>query len=831
MIEPSIETLDMLTNSDMNLKLNCRLGDLTIEPTVKGQDLYLDSIKYTDIEVIAALSYAIYRLSGSKKPVFGIMNSLEEAIANSSFRLLPVDINKNLRVSEAKESIKKALKQPPLFYNSSTIKLLKDIGFDSNLSIGIIFKTKEKKLCYEYINSALPLNLYISQSNEGLLFIKCIYNTSFFSEKSIEVLLQSLKHLVTQINSEPNTKLFNLSLLDETEKQKVVKKGLCRNFINTEKRRVEDYFSMIAKNTPDKTALICSDRNITYLELDELSTKMAKSLVAFGVKPGDTIGICLDRSYKIITSILAILKAGGAYVPMDPAYPDERLEYTCKNSGINLVITDIEAFPHIAGIKSVEPDNLNNMSNSICLPNKAELKSNQTAYVIYTSGSTGRPKGVEVTHDNLLTLIMSAKGYFDLQSKDVWTFYHSAAFDYSVWEIWGCLLTGAKLIIIPYWVSRSPDEFYSIVVKNKVSILNQTPSSFLQFMKTEKKNEMNKNLRLILLGGEELDTEILKEWQKRYPLNKYRVENMYGITETTVISTSKKVTEEDILNGSRSIGKPLPGWYIYVLDSDLNLLPFDVPGEIYIGGEGVAKGYINQPELTNIRYIPDPFRKGLMYKSGDKGILLQNGEVEFLGRLDTQVKLRGCRIELDEIRKIILTIEEVQSAHVILNHTDKSDPASARLDSYIVLSKEISIDRIIDLIKKKLPTYMLPSSFTIIDKIPMTHNGKIDISALPKPSRQPLNRENQVAKSEDSEQTKEVETSSLEKIINVWKEVLGCEVAVDDNFFSLGGNSLYAVRIVNAMSEIGLPELSLRNLYTHQTIEKLLPHLNIEIRT
>lgn len=543
---------------------------------------------------------------------------------------------------------------------------------------------------------------------------------------------------------------------------------------------------------------------------------MASSLIKHGVKQGDYVGLCLERSFELIISMLAILKAGGAYVPMDPAYPNDRLHYTCINSKIKLVLTNSENFPEIDNIELLNPYNLK--LSDIDLSNEpvtfCQTGSDSSAYIIYTSGSSGKPKGVVVPHRNVISLLISTKDNFELSNNDVWTFFHSAAFDFSVWEIWGSLLTGATLIIVPYWISRSPQDFYALIKKSKVTILNQTPSAFSQFIHTDSKEEKINSLRLIIFGGEPLNTSMLKSWLEKYPESQCRLENMFGITETTVHVTSKTITRKEVLNCSKSVGKPLPGWYIHILDSDMNILPYGEEGEIYVGGAGVAKEYINQPELTSKSFIRDPFREGIMYKSGDKGRLLENGEIEHLGRLDSQVKLRGFRIELDEINNVITDIDNVNSSIVIFNQIDKNDPASARLDSYIVLNSKISTDKIIDRIKKILPDYMIPSTFTIIDKIPLTHNGKVDVGSLPEP----------VIKINDLDVVNEA-GDLTGKMIEIWQDVLGCSVKKDDNFFNLGGNSLYAVRIAFAMSEAGLPELPLKELYTHQTIEKLLPYI------
>lgn len=437
------------------------------------------------------------------------------------------------------------------------------------------------------------------------------------------------------------------------------------------------------------------------------------------------------------------------------------------------------------------------------------------AYVIYTSGSTGRPKGVVVPHKNVVALLAATSTDFELSQSDVWTLFHSSAFDFSVWEMWGCLLTGGHLIVVPYWMARNPEEFAGLLSRERVTILNQTPSAFAQLLEVDRNRPLSSTLRLIIFGGEPLDTRTLLPWFDRHPEFECRMVNMFGITETTVHVTAETITREHALAASRSVGYAIPGWYYYVMDTQGRLLPPGIPGEIYVGGAGVAQCYLNQAELTAQRFVFDPHTGGRMYRSGDKGRQRLDGRLEHLGRLDTQVKLRGFRIELDEIRSVLLEAPGVQVAAVILHRDDPNDPASAKICGYVVLNGG-SITGVRHHVTRVLPEYMVPSTLMEVPSLPLTHNGKLDVKRLPAPASERHGRRSKVAESNDSL------TATL---LQIWETVLGVPVGLDDNFFDLGGNSLYAMRIATAMRNRGMPSLPVRELYARQTVRRLGEHL------
>lgn len=569
-------------------------------------------------------------------------------------------------------------------------------------------------------------------------------------------------------------------------------------------QRIDVAIAETVARCPEGTALAFGGQTLDYRALDERADRIAAGLLTLGTQPGDRIGVCLKRSLDLVVTLLAVLKADAVYVPMDPGHPTDRLAYTVQDAALRIVVTNVP-FPETPGIRNVRPSDLVSPGR----PPKPVRGPDEAAYVIYTSGSTGRPKGVEVPHQNVLALVNGTRNDFALTPDDTWVLFHSSAFDVSVWEMWGALLTGARLVIPPYWVCRSPEDFHALLVAEQVTILGQTPSAFPQLMAVDHDDRLA--VRLLIFAGEPLDARMLRGWFDRYPEDRCRVVNMYGITETTVHSTIQTITAQAAASGSRSVGGPIPGWTLYVLDAQRRPVAPGETGEIYVGGAGVALGYLDRPDLTAERFLPDPYHGGRMYRSGDAGRLLPDGTVEHRGRLDNQVKVRGFRVELDEIRNVLLDGPAIVAAAVILRN--EHDAAIARLDAYLVLNGNEGPDWQEDLqarAAKLLPDYMVPTTFTAVPELPRTVNGKLDVVRLPSLSVVRLPR--------DTAAVDDLTTAMTE----AWESVLGVDVGPDDNFFSLGGNSLIAVRVRSAMRSRGVPPIGVRQLYVTPTIRKLI---------
>lgn len=560
--------------------------------------------------------------------------------------------------------------------------------------------------------------------------------------------------------------------------------------------RIDEALAAQAAARPDAPALTAGPTTLSYAELNDRAEVLADGLYAHGVRPGDLVGLCLPRSADLVAVMLGALKADAVYVPLDPEHPADRRERTARDAGVRLTVEDPAA-----------------LTGHPPRPAAERREAGAPAYVIHTSGSTGRPKGVLVPHANVTALVGAVREDFGLSPDDTWTCFHSAAFDFSVWEIWGALLTGGRLVVVDHWTTRSPEDFHALLVRERVSVLSQTPSAFTQLAATDRTGGDLSALRLVVLGGEPLDARPLLEWFDRHPEDRCRLVNMYGITETTVHVTAATVTRREALAGSRSVGRPLPGWSVRVLDAHGRPVPPGAPGEIHVGGAGVALGYLNRPALTAERFVPDVLDPaGRLYRSGDLGRLLPDGTLEHLGRIDDQVKVRGFRIEPGEIRHVLLEDPAVSAAVVTVTGGEDGDAAAVRIDAYVVPAPEAGEDpgAVRERAARLLPPHMVPATVTVLSTLPLTPNGKLDPARLPAPGtrRAPAAAPR--------------ETAPSAVLATIWREVLGVEaVGPDDDFWDLGGNSLYAIRIGTLARERGLPGVPLRQLYLTPTLGAL----------
>ncbi|HEX8095186.1 amino acid adenylation domain-containing protein [Jatrophihabitans sp.] len=639
----------------------------------------------------------------------------------------------------------------------------------------------------------------------------CWYRHSAFDPAVVERLVRMLGTAQRNLAfAAPDAPVGDVALLDEQHLLELAELGGLGQPLPAAVagRRIEELVRAQAGSRPEAVALCFEQQRLSYRDLDERANRGAQALRASGVQPGDRVGVCLERSLDLVVMLLAVLKAGAAYVPMDAGYPAERLSYTVTDAGLAVVITGSAEFPELAGVRLLHPDALQAEDWPATAPVSSEA-ADDAAYVIYTSGSTGRPKGVVVSHRNVLSLLAATRDEYRFAGSDVWTLFHSSAFDFSVWEIWGCLSTGGRLVVVPHWTSRDPRQFAELLHTEQVSVLNQTPSAFSQLSEVDRQRRLPDSLRLVIFGGEPLDTRPLLSWFDRHPETGCRLVNMFGITETTVHVSAQTLGRREALTGSRSVGHPLPGWHLSVHDPDGRPVPPGVPGEIYVGGAGVAAGYLGRPELTAQRFVEDPYASGPRYRSGDRGRLLPDGRLEHLGRLDNQVKLRGFRIELGEIRARLLDAPGVGAAAVLLRQ-DSGDSAAARLDGYVVLSGGGAVEQVREHLARFLPEYMVPGTLTALPALPLTANGKVDVTRLPEPI------------GASAPDPTEIDGDDIEARLHaVWQQVFGFRVGFDDDFFALGGNSLLGVQLFAAMRSVGLPTPPLRQLYLNRTVRRL----------
>lgn len=653
----------------------------------------------------------------------------------------------------------------------------------------------------------LTIQLDPGSSRANCRFDQGIVDTSIAQQFSAHV-----AHLAEQLaNSAAQRPLSELELLTQAERVAVVRAGEAVNGAPA-RGRIDRAFEEMAAKQPEAVALLAGEEQLTYRQLDERADAVAAGLRALDIAPGSRIGVCLERDADLVVTLLGVLKADCAYVPMDPRYPEQRLSFTAHNAEMPVIITSAPDFPAVPGTRLLPPGDLTQLAvGRTAAGARTDDGGENPAYVIYTSGSTGTPKGVVVPHRNVLALLHATTGDFALGPGDTWTLFHSSAFDFSVWEIWGCLLTGGRLVVVPYWTTRDTEEFYSLLAEQRVTVLNQTPSAFAQLIRTDQRVRRDLALRLVIFGGEPLDVRMLAPWFARHSATDCRVVNMFGITETTVHVTAQTVAPQEVVAGSRSVGRPLPGWSVSVRDERGRVLPPGPSGEIYVGGAGVASHYLGRPELTEQRFILDELTGERIYRSGDKGRLHPDGRLDHLGRLDNQVKVRGHRIELDEIRTVLLGAPQVTAAAVVINRDQPDDPASSRIDAYIVLEElDAAADsaQVLAHAKAMLPDYMMPTTITEVAEIPLTINGKPDISRLPDPR----------TGSAGTPDAQEPASSGIaDDILDIWSKLLSTRVSLQDNFFTLGGNSLLVVRVLAEMRERKLPKVSPKQFYGHST--------------
>ncbi len=571
-------------------------------------------------------------------------------------------------------------------------------------------------------------------------------------------------------------------------------------------------FEAHARTAPEAVALTFEKQHLTYGELNAQANRLAHHLRSLGVGPETLVALCLERSPTLLVALLAVLKAGGAYVPLDPDSPSERLGLILADAQASVVLTHSALLAKIGDTAATVfcCDRDLAALAPLSAENPAPLATPANAsYVIYTSGSTGVPKGVPVTHHNVVRLLQATEHWFHFTATDVWTLFHSPAFDFSVWEIWGALAYGGRLVVVPYLVTRSPAQFYALVAQEKVTVLNQTPLAFLQLSRVEDDPALRQPLalRTVIIAGAALDFAALGSWFDRHGDITPRLINMYGITETTVFVTYRPITfaELDSLAGS-PIGEAIPDLDLYILDDALAPCPVGVTGEICVGGDGVARGYLRRPELTAGRFIPHPWRPGtLLYKSGDLARRTAAGDLEYLGRADQQVKVRGFRIELGEIEAALVRHPGVAHCAVIARPLPDGD---AELLAYCVGTAAAAELRAFLL--ERLPAYMVPAAFVPLDALPMNLNGKLDTQALPPPtSARP-----------ELAATFVVPASAREfTVAELWRTILLLDrVGTRDNFFDLGGNSLRLALLHHRLQQKFARTFPLVTLFQYPTV-------------
>ncbi|HZI58071.1 MAG TPA: amino acid adenylation domain-containing protein, partial [Verrucomicrobiae bacterium] len=660
---------------------------------------------------------------------------------------------------------------------------------------------------FEYIGQTnFPLTLIVYADREMVLRLE--HDPKKLNSAGAERVLGHLHTLLEGICVDAAQAISNVPFLTEVETSELLSPP---HTVSQVDECLHQRFERQAAWTPESVAVTCDGESLTYRELNQRANAVASRLVALGAGPEVLIGLCVERNLGMVIGILGILKAGAAYLPIDLSYPPERVAFMLEDAGVPVLLSQrslAASLPKHQGTVLF----LDDVTESANETPDSQAKPESLAYVIYTSGSTGKPKGCQITHANVVRLFDQTDHWYGFQPSDVWTLFHSCAFDFSVWEIWGALLYGGKVVVVPYWVSRSPEAFAELLRRERVTVLNQTPSAFRQLTPfvLAGTSPAEQTLRYVIFGGEALELASLLPWMEQYGDSKPALINMYGITETTVHVTYRPITLKEVRAGSGSlIGEPIPDLAVYVLNPQGQPVPLGVAGEMYVGGAGVARGYLRRPELTAQRFIDSPFASGRLYRTGDLARRLPNGDLEYLGRIDHQVKIRGFRIELGEIESVISLFPGIREV-VVIAREDK--PGEKKLVAYYCAAQEVGLDALRARMKASLPDYMVPAAFMRMDALPLTSNGKVDRRALPAPDMSRTSRKNTyVAPRTPAEQA----------LARIWGEVLGIEVpGVHDNFFELGGDSILSIQVISRARQAGLA-ITPRELFQSPTIAEL----------
>ncbi|MGI9308049.1 MAG: amino acid adenylation domain-containing protein, partial [Gammaproteobacteria bacterium] len=793
-------TLYMVVLAAINVLLNrySRQDDIVIGVPVAGRDR-------TELEKIIGffINTTVVRTDLSDNPSFN------DLLAQVKHKTLDVFEHSNLPFEKLVQELNPDRDQsyPPIFQVMYTLQNReKELVPFEGLEV--------EPVTAEPGYAKFDLAIVVEDRTDGLA-VWFEYNTDIFRPETMASMLVHFGALLNSIVSKPEAQIDDFKLLRNDEREALLSSWGAVESEYPSDQCIHTLFESQAAANPNATAVVFEDQRLTYEALNKQANQLAHQLIQSGVTAGTLVGLSMQRSADLIVGVLGILKAGGAYVPLDPNYPADRLRFIVEDSRCDIVVSH----------SSVEYDKQGFDGTLICTDQlSADLaetnpKSGVTAddliYVIYTSGSTGKPKGALIEHRNVTRLLSATDDWFKFNQDDVWTLFHSYAFDFTVWELWGSLCYGGTLVVVPYLVSRSPDDFYALLKREQVTVLNQTPSAFAQLMRVDEQagDHDELNLRYVIFGGEALDPQSLKPWMERHGESSPQLVNMYGITETTVHVTYRPLTLADCDDVRSNIGVPIPDLTIYVLDSQMEPVPTGIAGEMYVGGAGLARSYLNRPELTADRFIANPFNADpddRLYRTGDLARYQSNGDIEYMGRADDQVKLRGFRIELGEIESALVGIEGVQQAVVLLR---EDRPGDKQLVAYLIASEETLPDHsdIRDSMLDRLPQYMVPSAFVELAAFPLTANGKLDKKALAPPDT-----------SRDGEAEIDAPRTQLEEqLAEIWCEVLGYEVGdigIQDDFFEIGGHSLLGTQLVSKVCEAMDVDLPLLAIFEASTI-------------
>ncbi|MCC5666145.1 amino acid adenylation domain-containing protein [Nostoc sp. CHAB 5784] len=724
--------------------------------------------------------------------------------------------------------------------------------------IVILLDNIHSKTNLNQLNNDITISLKVNGEN---ISANIEYREDLFQNESIKSMIRCYTNVVESIINNIDTKISDIVLLKEPDKYQLLK-----SYNNNAKeypveQTINKLFEKQVYQTPNNIVVIHKGTQLTYQELNQKANKLARLLQRLGVKKGEFVGIFKDRDINFLVAILAIYKAGGAYVPIDSTYPQNRIQYMLSNSEVRFVLTDYL----LLNVLSYLVENCSKLSSIICLDDIIVDKSNlankvglkiynkldfaqlpndnvehindavDPAYMLYTSGSTGLPKGAIVRHDGAINHIYAQVDELELTQDFCFLQSAPSSTDISVWQFLAPLLIGGKTVIVDIETVAIPDNLFKVLKAQKITVVELVPALFVGFLEYTSQLPSHErelpDLKWMIVGGETVSVSWVNKWLQMYP--EIKIVNVYGPTEAADDIT-EFIINKPLPENQRTvpIGKPLANLNLYILDEEMELLPIGVPGEICVSGIGVGDGYWKNEEKTNLSFVPNPFtdtrknlpdnRRDLIYKTGDLGRWLTDGNIEFLGRIDNQVKIRGFRVELGEIEAFLGQHRAVREAVVVFR---EENPDDKRLVAYVVPSPEFHQDdptsselvqQLRDLLKEKLPGYMIPSAIVPLEGLPLSPSGKVDRRALPVPNFKNESEFGFVAPRNPAE----------EIVADIWSQILKQEhIGIHDNFFDLGGHSLLATQAISRLRQAFKVELPLRSLFEAPTVAQLVERI------
>lgn len=769
--------------------------------------------------LLAYTAVLLMKHTGQTDIVLGTSIYRQQAEEEFINTVLPIRIplTNEMRLLDVMTSVRQTVSEAIAHQNYPIELILKNAQQPADfLDVSVLLANIQE---LSYLERASSRLIFAFDRQHEALSLRVHYHASLCEQAQIARLVEQFALLLEHSLDNPRVPLCELSILTAQEQELLARiNQTAARF--PEAATISSLFEQAVQAHPQHAAVVYEQERLSYEQLNQKANRLAHCLRERGVTAETIVAVLLPPSVDMIVAIVAVLKAGGAYLPIDPDLPAHRVAYMQIDSQAAYLVTlksqtGVDSFGHVI---YVDDERLHDYSTANLEPIH---QPNQLAYIIYTSGTTGNPKGVMIEHKNVVRLFFHKNNRFAFTCDDTWVLFHSFGFDFSVWEIFGALLHGGKLVVLPNLLKRDYRQLVQRLRAEQVTVWNQTPSSFYQFVEEERKQpDSALCLRYVIFGGEPLLPAKLAAWHDKYPDTK--LINMYGITETTVHTTYKEITAEQIRSNDKRIGVPFSTVHLHILNRQGDVVPIGVVGEICIGGEGVARGYLNKPELTKERFQLCQIggRMQRLYRSGDLGRYLPDGEVEYIGRRDKQVKIRGYRIELDEVRAHLLTMPGIQEAVVMAREIEEN---SKVICAYVVM-KEGQAERfdpveIRQYMQTRVADYMIPSFLFLLENIPLTINGKVDDSQL-------LQMEFKQSGKRDAVQP----GSELEKqIAEVWHKVLKTDsLGIHSTIFDLGGTSFDVLKISKELTERLEREVTVVTLFTYPTISMLAGVLEAE---